>query len=64
MWMKFEIEKLDCSNSFAFWQVEMQAILMQQGLQKSLLEKENIGTLDNPTDFLIKPFSMTKFNFL
>ena len=44
MTTKFEVEKFDGRNDFNLWRVKMRALLVQQGLSKSLKGIEALPT--------------------
>ena len=57
--MKYVVEKFDGKNSFSLWKVKMKAMLVQQGIQKTLMgrnqlpdtlsESENDGIMEKAT---------------
>jgi hypothetical protein len=48
---KFEIEKFNGKNNFEIWKVKMHDLLMQQGVVKALLGKENKPTTITDEDW-------------
>ena len=40
--MKYAMEKFDGKNSFSLWKVKMKAMLVQQGIQKAIMGRNQL----------------------